>query len=133
MASNDDDPAGGQTSYVTFTATAGTTYQIAVDGLNGATGSISLNIYSQQASTGLYSTGFEAKEGFVAGKPVTFGTAGLASPMSAGGEGILTDQDGLTGQQAFVGLHRPPGRSRQRCRFSSGNRSITNRPRKSRS
>jgi hypothetical protein len=43
--SNDDNPAGGMvTSLVKFTATAGTTYQIAVDGYNGVSGSITLHI-----------------------------------------------------------------------------------------
>ena len=40
VAASDDDPSGGLTSYVTFSATAGTAYHIAVDGYNGATGSI---------------------------------------------------------------------------------------------
>ena len=45
VASNDDDPAGGTTtSKVTFTATAGITYQIAVDGYGGVSGSITLNL-----------------------------------------------------------------------------------------
>jgi Bacterial Ig domain len=47
VATNDDD-LGVSTSRVTFNATAGTTYQIAVDGFgtfpNGATGSVTLNI-----------------------------------------------------------------------------------------
>ena len=70
VASNNDDPSGGVTSYVTISATAGTVYRIAVDGLNGATGAISLSIYPQQMTTDLYSTGFEADEGFVAGDPL---------------------------------------------------------------
>jgi hypothetical protein len=43
VASNDDDPNGGVTSRVSFTATSGTTYRIAVDGFNGAAGNINLN------------------------------------------------------------------------------------------
>lgn len=46
VASNDDAPAS-VTSAVSFMATAGTTYQIAVDGFNGATGNITLNISQQ--------------------------------------------------------------------------------------
>jgi hypothetical protein len=42
IASNDDNPAGGLHSIVTFNAVAGTVYQIAVDGFNGETGSITL-------------------------------------------------------------------------------------------
>lgn len=45
IASNDDDPAGGTlTSAVTFNAVAGQTYRIAVDGYNGASGTVKLNI-----------------------------------------------------------------------------------------
>jgi hypothetical protein len=45
IAENDDDPSGGTTtSRVTFAVTAGTVYQIAVDGYGGAAGSITLNI-----------------------------------------------------------------------------------------
>ena len=45
VASNDDNPAGGTTtSKVRFTTTAGTTYQIAVDGYGGISGSITLNL-----------------------------------------------------------------------------------------
>jgi hypothetical protein len=43
--SNDDNPAGGTTtSLVKFPVTAGTVYQIAVDGYNAASGNISLHI-----------------------------------------------------------------------------------------
>jgi hypothetical protein len=43
VASNDDDPNGGVSSRVVFTTTAGTTYRIAVDGFNAASGNINLN------------------------------------------------------------------------------------------
>jgi len=44
VASNDDAPGGGTTtSQVDFLATAGTTYQIAVDGYHGAAGNVVLN------------------------------------------------------------------------------------------
>jgi kumamolisin len=105
VASNDDDPAGGVTSYVTINAVAGTAYRIAVDGLNGASGSISLSIYPQQASTVLYSTGFEAKEGFTAGQPLA-GQDGWMTQYT-GGNGIVTGFDGMSGQQAYVGYSPP--------------------------
>jgi hypothetical protein len=41
---SDDDGGGSGTSKVTFNATAGTTYQIAVDGFGGATGSVALHV-----------------------------------------------------------------------------------------
>ncbi len=48
IAGNDQDPAGGNTSRVTFNATAGSTYHFAVDGTNTglsiAAGTISLNL-----------------------------------------------------------------------------------------
>jgi len=48
ISSNDQDPLGGNTSRVIFNVTAGTTYQIAVDGVNSglniALGSITLNV-----------------------------------------------------------------------------------------
>ena len=105
VASNDDDPAGGVTSYVTLTATAGTQYRIAVDGLNGASGSISLSIFPQQPSTGLYSTGFEAKQGFTAGTSIN-GQDGWVT-VGSGGNGIVKSHDGMSGQQAYVGFDPP--------------------------
>jgi kumamolisin len=110
VAANDDDPAGGSTSYVTITATAQQQYQIAVDGLNGASGSISLSIFPQLASTGLYSTGFEVKQGFTAGTP--FAGPSLQGEdgwqvAGSGGNGVLVGADGLTGQQAYVGKVAP--------------------------
>jgi hypothetical protein len=46
VASNDDDPtiAGALTSRVSFAATAGTAYQIAVDGYSAASGNIKLQL-----------------------------------------------------------------------------------------
>lgn len=42
VASNDDDGSGGGVSSVVFNVTAGTQYTIAVDGFNGATGTVAL-------------------------------------------------------------------------------------------
>jgi hypothetical protein len=44
IGTNDDASGLGLRSRVTFTASAGVTYQIAVDGFNAATGNITLNI-----------------------------------------------------------------------------------------
>jgi len=110
VADDENDPSGGNTSYVTISATAGTTYQIAVDGLNGESGAISLSIYPQQASIGLYYTGFETSQGFTAGPafagPTLIGQSGWAGTGS-GGNGILVGADGLSGQQAYVGSTPP--------------------------
>jgi hypothetical protein len=45
LVASDDDSGEGFASAVTFAATAGTTYQIAVDGYIGASGAIQLNLY----------------------------------------------------------------------------------------
>jgi hypothetical protein len=63
VASDDDDPAGGTTtSKVTFAATAGTTYMIAVDGYGGVAGSITLNV-SLTAGALMPPTGVSASDG----------------------------------------------------------------------
>jgi hypothetical protein len=78
VASNDDDPAGGTTtSKVTFATTAGTTYQIAVDGYGGVSGSITLNLSFSAgalqpptgltASNGTYSDGVHLSWAAVSG------------------------------------------------------------------
>jgi hypothetical protein len=57
QVATDNDSGGNLTSKVTFTAVAGRTYQIAVDGYSGATGSIALHInlvpLPPQAPTGI--------------------------------------------------------------------------------
>ena len=105
VAQNDDDPSGGVTSYVTISATQGTVYRLDVDGLNGASGAISLSIYPQQASTGLYTTGFESKQGFTLNQPLN-GQDGWVT-VGTGGSGIVSGFDGMSGQQAFVGFDPP--------------------------
>jgi uncharacterized repeat protein (TIGR01451 family) len=58
VAANDNDGSADNTSGVSFVAEAGTTYQIAVDGVNGATGLILLNwSLVQQADLALGMTG----------------------------------------------------------------------------
>lgn len=105
LSANDDDPAGGNTSAVSINAVAGTTYRIAVDGLNGASGAVALSIYAQGFSTIVYSTGFEAAEGFVLGTSLT-GHGGWTSTGS-GGNDIITGKAGMTGQHATIG-EKPP-------------------------
>lgn len=73
IASNDD--ANGLQSAVSFTATAGTTYQIAVDGYSGSTGPFNLNLNFQ----GLPSTNKPADFGFESGNFTNFTTIGNAS------------------------------------------------------
>ncbi len=113
IASNDDDPDGGSTSAVTFTAQANKTYRIAVDGFSGEAGDITLSILSTGVSTTLYSTGFETSDGF---DPATnpdpstssetlVGQQGWLSRSGDGGNGLLSP-DGVT-QEAFIGFDPP--------------------------
>jgi len=44
VASNDQDPLGGDTSRVSFTTATGQRYEIAVDGWNGESGAVTLNM-----------------------------------------------------------------------------------------
>jgi outer membrane protein assembly factor BamB/subtilisin family serine protease len=60
IASSDDQAAGNTSSKVTFTAAAGTTYQIAVDGKAGATGLAVLNLLLQAGN-----------DAFASAQPVT--------------------------------------------------------------
>jgi hypothetical protein len=73
VASNDD-CCGGQTSKVTVSATSGTTYQIAVDGYSGKTGSVTLNWNL---------VGAPANDMFANGQLLS-GTSGTASGTNAG-------------------------------------------------
>jgi hypothetical protein len=66
IASNDDDPSAiGVTSKVTFNTVGGTTYRIAIDGFNGATGNITLN-WNLQGPTCSYSI-FPSSQSFTSG------------------------------------------------------------------
>lgn len=100
IASNDDDPNGGSTSQLTFAAVAGTTYRIAVDGFSGATGDIVLSVFQDSAGT-LFSTGFEAAEGYTSGNPLA-GQNGWRA-QGNGANGVVSGYlDGL-GQQGYLG------------------------------
>jgi hypothetical protein len=108
VGANDDSPAvcgaGTSESAVTFTATAGTTYRIAVDGWNGETGNISLRLAEAVDSTpptvtvasgpGGLSSDRNPSFTFTADEPSTFecsldGAAftACASPQAYGGLG----------------------------------------------
>ena len=107
IASNDDDPEGGSTSAVTFTAQANKTYRIAVDGFNGEAGDITLSVLSTGVSTTLYSTGFEISDGFdsyTTGETLV-GQQGWVARSGDGGNG-LDSTDGTT-QEAYIGYNPP--------------------------
>jgi hypothetical protein len=80
VASNDDDPAGGTaTSKVTFAATAGTTYMIAIDGYGGVAGSLTLNV-SLAAGALMAPTGVSASDGtYTDGVHVSWSSVGGAT------------------------------------------------------
>jgi Ca2+-binding RTX toxin-like protein len=77
IASNDD--SGSLQSAVTFTATAGTTYQIAVDGYIGSIGSFNLNLNFPTPP----STSKPADFGFESGNFTNWATLGNASIQTA--------------------------------------------------
>jgi len=62
---SDDDSGGNRTSRVTFDAVRGATYHILVDGYDGETGAITLNISGPAADTRPAVSGFVASPGSV--------------------------------------------------------------------
>jgi hypothetical protein len=76
---SDDQSGGNNTSRVVFQVVAGTTYQIAVDGYNGATGQVELTL-DQAAEGGIYETDFEI---FPSGSNALGGNVGSRPTVSA--------------------------------------------------
>jgi hypothetical protein len=87
---SDDDSGGNRTSKATFNAVAGTTYQIAVDGYAGASGTITLHVIAPLANPALnVSTTLLTL-------PATIqGTAGATASFTVSGSG-LGSGDSLT-------------------------------------
>lgn len=104
VASNDDAP-GVLTSQVTFPATAGTPYHIAVDGYEGDRGPLVVRLLPAAPAQVLYETTFERAEGFNPALPLV-GQGGWTGD-GTGGNGILDSAFFGLGQQAFIGF-RPP-------------------------
>ena len=99
VAANDDEP-GLVTSAVTFSAVAGTTYQIAVDGFNGAAGDLVLT--GALATNVLYATDFET---FVPGAGTLVGYDDWLGLNDEGGvSGIVTAYGGRAG---YLGYNPP--------------------------
>ncbi|MHB8520025.1 MAG: hypothetical protein ACYDH9_04640 [Limisphaerales bacterium] len=103
VVSNDDDPTMYPQSTVTLDAVAGVTYQIAVDGYDGAAGRVILSIYPVTPPATIYYTGFEASEGYSSGFFLS-GQQGWKS-QGAGDNGVDYNDFGDNGQQAYVGYH----------------------------
>lgn len=111
VASNDDDPNGGVTSSVKFTATAGTAYQIAVDGVNGASGNIVLTVAPGFGTSPLFSTGFESAEGYttgtdLAGQPASAPSSQQWHIQGVNGNGVLNGYFSGQRQAAYIGYSR---------------------------
>ncbi|MFL5893934.1 MAG: Ig-like domain-containing protein [Thermoleophilaceae bacterium] len=94
LASNDDapaDPCGAGASFLTLTATAGTTYKIAVDGAGGQSGDFSLHIhrFGPRVSTSADSLTYteQAYNTTSASKTVTVRNTGYA-PLHVSGASI---------------------------------------------
>ena len=101
VASNDDGPSMGTASLVSFTATGGRAYQIAVDGYNGASGAIVLTIYPATLSQDIYYTGFESFEGYSTSLPLA-GQNGWTK-YGPGQDGVVYDYFYDFSQQAYLG------------------------------
>lgn len=97
---SNDDLGSDYTSSVTFQATAGVNYQIAVDGYNGATGQVELTL-DQAAEGGIYETDFEI---FPFGGNTLNGFDGwVDTDPNSGTSGIF--EPGTGGQAAWIGYN----------------------------
>ncbi len=99
---------GAFTNLVVFNAAAGVIYQIALDGVDGAGGAAVLRLEpftSLPSFTNLFTTGFEASEGYKAGQSL----AGQKNWQTdgTGGNGVFLDYFTGDGQQAYVGGSTP--------------------------
>jgi len=101
VAAGNDDADGAATSKVKFQAKAGTTYHFAVDGFNGESGSVILRLVPAAEPRVVYSTGFEAGEGYQAQQPLA-GQQGW-NKSGTGGQAIVVNPLFGAGQQAQVG------------------------------
>lgn len=101
-AESNDDARFDLTSEIFLEATAGATYYIAVDGYSGDSGEMILKYHPTTEPEEIYATGFEASEGYDEAGDLA-GQNGWISTV-LGGNGILFDAFGDSGQQAYVGL-----------------------------
>lgn len=96
-----DDAEGGAASKVQFQAKAGVTYQIAVDGYGGESGSVILRLVPSAESKVIFSTGFETSEGYKLQQPLV-GQQGW-NKSGTGQDGIVSQVQFGAGQQAQLG------------------------------
>jgi Immunoglobulin I-set domain len=97
--------AGTLTNSINLAASAGVTYQIAIDGSNGAAGNAVLHLAPVYAPVAVYSTAFEAANGFFSSYPLAGHGGWLATGTAA--TGIKVNAISGYGQQAFVGFNNP--------------------------
>ena len=90
VASNDDASTGVTTSRVLINATAGTTYQIAVDGKNGATGTVALQIGTVPANDNFANAQVVSGVSFVTSGFTSNATAETGEPNPTGASNGLT-------------------------------------------
>jgi hypothetical protein len=102
VVANDEGPNMGTASLVTFTASAGVTYQIDVDGFDGATGDIVLTVYPAIVEQVIYYTGFESSEGYST-RSTLAGQNGWQS-HGPGFNGVVYDYFYDFSQQAYIGF-----------------------------
>ncbi len=102
VGGNDEDANGGSTSRLVFYAVAGTSYQIAVDGHDAASGNIALSLNLLATSEVVFSTGFS----FSAGYNTALGLAGQNGWVGGGTgqDGVVTNFFPGLGQQGYVGF-----------------------------
>ncbi|MBI5384588.1 MAG: IPT/TIG domain-containing protein [Verrucomicrobia bacterium] len=101
---SDDDSGGNRTSRFLFNAVAGTTYRLAVDGYGGDGGNLVLKLLPARAPNTIFSTGFEAAEGYARG--TLTGQKGWVD-FGSGGNGVATNLLSGSVQQAYIG-YAPP-------------------------
>ena len=102
---SDDDTRADLTSKVVFDATAGTVYQVAVDGFGGDNGNLVLKLIPSAAPQVIYETGFESVEGFNFNSQLS-GQGGWTH-LGSGGNGFLFEQFPGLGQQVGIGFDPP--------------------------
>jgi hypothetical protein len=100
---SNDDYVGTLTSTVSFYAVSNTTYQIAVDGYAGASGSIQLSLVQAPDDGYLYQTDFESFPSYLAGFD-----GWLGEDTANGNAGIITAFTGQ-GLAAYLGYFPPAG------------------------
>ncbi len=96
-----DEAGGTHASALAFYATAGTTFSIAVDGYQGASGNIALRFVSTQ-SADLYSTNFDS---FTVGGDTIIGTDGWSSTNFGSGASGIIQSEAFGSRAAYVGFN----------------------------